>query len=258
MVSCRGTAENVKAIADPGRIVKLYEVFKLVDSIHCVSGDLARVIGRYGAPKHKIFINRPSIDVHYFKRQVPVPDREVPLVLTVGRLVFQKGLVTGVLAIKRLVEKIPALQWVITGDGPDLEELVFHIHQLGLEQNILLTGRKARKEVFDMYQQCDIFFLPSITEGIANVVLEAMSMELPVVSTNAGGLGEVIRNGENGISCAVYDHVAMADALELVCRDKELRRALGREARKTIELGHNLQKYIDVYEEVYGKLADSN
>ena len=54
-----------------------------------------------------------------------------------------------------------------------------------------------------------------------------MSMELPVVSTNAGGLGEVIRNGENGISCAVYDHVIMADALELVCRDKELRRALG-------------------------------
>ena len=78
------------------------------------------------------------------------------------------------------------------------------------------------------------FFLPSITEGIANVVLEAMSMELPVVSTNAGGLGEVIRNGENGISCAVYDHVAMADALELVCRDKELRRALwGRRGKRS-------------------------
>lgn len=255
VVSCRGTAENVKPITDPGRIVKLFEVFKRVDSIHCVSEDLAVVIRRYGAPQEKIFINRPSIDVDYFRRRTPYPDHEVLQILTIGRLVFQKGLVTGILAIRLLVKKFPTLQWVIAGDGPDREELVFHIHLFGLEHNIVLAGRKSRMEIFEMYQQCDIFFLPSISEGIANVVLEAMSMELPVVSTDAGGIGEVIRSGKNGIACPVYDHIAMADALELFYRNREMRASMGRQARKTIEAGHNLTKYIDVYEEVYGDLV---
>lgn len=255
VVSCMGTAENVKPITEPGRIVKMFEVFQAADLIHCVSGHLAGVARQYGAAPQKIFINRPAIDISYFKRKTNYAQHDCIGILSVGRLIFQKGLLNGILVMHSLAKQFPGFKWTIAGDGPGLDELVFHINLFGLNDHIILAGRKTRTEVSELYEHCDIFFLPSISEGIANVVLEAMSMEVPVVAANAGGISEVISSGEDGIVCDVYDHEAMANALYGLCVSYEKRLKMGRNGRKTVEEGYSLERYIDVFEEEYGELV---
>ena len=146
---------------------------------------------------------------------------------------------------------------VIVGDGPDYEELAFAVHALGLQYHVHMPGRKSRQEIFELYDQADIFFMPSVSEGIANVALEAMSMELPVVSSDAGGMCEVIVDGQNGLICPVDNQIAMASALFALINDFGLRKQLGVQARKTIEKEFHINRYIDVFELEYMRLMES-
>jgi glycosyltransferase involved in cell wall biosynthesis len=97
--------------------------------------------------------------------------------------------------------------------------------------------------------------LPSVSEGIANVVLEAMAMEIPVVSSSAGGIKEVIINNVNGVLCENYDYKSMAEALHALSIDFDKRKCLGKRGRKTIEESFSLDRYIDVFEQQYYELT---
>ena len=162
----------------------------------------------------------------------------------------------GLMAVYELSKQFENFTWKIAGEGADMEEMIFHINELNLNDKVELLGKKTKYEIRDLYEQSDIFFLPSVCEGIANVVLEAMSMELPVVSSNAGGMQEAISNGANGLLFANYDHGSMAAELFDLCKDFELRKALGIVARKTAVEQFSLKRYIDVFEAEYQKLID--
>lgn len=258
MVSCRGTAENVLSITEPGRPEKLHELFEKTDSIHCVSGALALKIKRFGALPEKIFINRPAINIHFFKKEKS--KRKVnPTVkiLSVGRMVFQKGYMLGLLAMAVLREQFENFTWVIAGDGPGKEELLFTINKLKLNDRVQLVGRKNLPEIKKLYDEADIFFLPSVCEGIANVVLEAMAMELAVVSSDCGGMEEVITNDHDGLLCENYNYHKYAAALLELCLHQEKRWRLGWQARKRIESEFSLERFIDAYELAYRQLIDA-
>jgi colanic acid/amylovoran biosynthesis glycosyltransferase len=115
------------------------------------------------------------------------------------------------MAMQKLKNEGINFSWKIVGDGPLKEELLYHIHALQLQDCVELVGKKNRDEILDLYNNVDVFLLSSVYEGIANVCLEAMSMELPVVSTKSGGMEEVIIHGENGFLCEVYDVDSMAE-----------------------------------------------
>lgn len=257
-VSCQGTAENVKPLTEPGRIKNLYTVFRQADRIHCVSAHMQTQVMHYGAQPEKIFVNRPAVNPVFFYNKHPKPPRPETIILSVGRLIFQKGFVTGVLAVYEVVKKHPGVHWIIAGDGPDQEEITYAIHEKGLTRNVQLVGRKTQQAILALYASADIYLLPSVSEGIANVVLEAMSMELPIVSTDAGGMCEVIRHGENGMICPVDDYICMADALCTLVNDAALRRRLGNAARKTIVQDYHISRYIDIFEQEYLQQKDQN
>src|SRR5258706_1569808 len=202
MVSCLGTAENIKALTETGRTKQLNELFSSSDKIHCVSDNMAETIMNYGAQSEKIFVNRPAVDIGFFSRQKPYLQKHKLYIFSAGRLVFQKGFVIGLFAINELKKKFPGFIWKIAGDGPKMEELLLHIHALGLTEHVDLVGKKNKDEMYALYEEADIFFLPSVSEGLANVVLEAMAMELPVVSSDAGGMSEAITHNKDGmLSC---------------------------------------------------------
>ncbi len=255
VVSCLGTAENVKPITEEGRIEKLRSLFNNVDRIHCVSQKMAETIKQYGANCEKIFVNHPAADTKIFSRKKEYIANEQIKILSVGRLVFQKGFLMGILAVAELKKKFENFYWAIIGEGPEKEQLLFHINALGLNDQVQLVGKKIRNEIIHFYEESDIFFLPSVSEGLANVVLEAMAMKLPVVSSINGGIEEVISNGENGILCENYDVISMAQQLFELCINFEKRKQLGLCARKTIEKNFDIKRYIDVYEEEYYRLA---
>jgi colanic acid/amylovoran biosynthesis glycosyltransferase len=108
----------------------------------------------------------------------------------------------------------------------------FHIHELKLQNHIVLHGKKNKNEVSDWINKSDIFLLTSVYEGIPNVVLEAMAMELPVVTTKSGGVDEVIEHGVDGFIAPLYDIETVSNLLEKFIQDKQLALTMGKAARQ--------------------------
>lgn len=259
VVSCRGTAEKVKPLTEVKRKERLASLFTEVDSIHCVSKDMAGTIEKYGAKRQKIFVNTPAIDASFFQRKREYQDRDQQFsVLTIGRFTFQKGYLVGLLAMKKLKQDGLNFKWLIVGDGPQSEEIIYHRHALNLEDNVELLGKKNRDQILELYNEVDIFLLPSVYEGIANVCLEAMAMELPVVSTKSGGMEEVITHGHDGLLCEVYEPAAIVHQIQNIATDFPLRKQLGLNARRTIVNNFTLKKQVDVFEEQYRRLVNNN
>jgi colanic acid/amylovoran biosynthesis glycosyltransferase len=127
-----------------------------------------------------------------------------------------------------------------------------------LQDCVELLGKKNRDEILELYNNADVFLLPSVYEGIANVCLEAMSMELPVVSTKSGGMEEVIVHGQNGLLCEVYDVDSIAENVKWLTQNRDLLKELGVQARKTIIESFTISRQVDVFEEQYSKLMKDN
>jgi colanic acid/amylovoran biosynthesis glycosyltransferase len=222
IISCLGTAENVKTVTEMDRKSKLISIFQKTDLIHAVSYDMKDKIEKLKVAPGKIFVNHPAVDTDYFKYTTSNRSGSTPItILSVGRLVFQKGFMIGLKAIEVLAKKNTVFKWMVIGDGPEREELLFNINLLNLDGCVTLAGRKTKEEIKGFYEKADIFFLPSVTEGMANVVLEAMSMQLPVVSSDCGGMPEVIQHEENGMLCENYNFKQMGEALFQLYIDSE-------------------------------------
>jgi colanic acid/amylovoran biosynthesis glycosyltransferase len=254
VVSCRGTAEKVKPFTEPGRKEQLQLLFTSVDAIHCVSQDMVETIRQYCNSSANIFVNRPSIDITYFQRTLPKPNNKTFQILSIGRFTFQKGYLIGLMAAQQMKAAGVDFVWHIVGDGPLREAIIFHIHTLGLQNQVKLLGKKNRNEVFDLYQQADVFLLSSVYEGIANVVLEAMAMELPVVSTKSGGLEEVIESGVDGFLADVYNHEQLATQLMQLQSNATLRESMGQKARQKIEAAFTINRQASEFEQQYRHL----
>jgi len=257
IISCRGTAEKVRLQIDEKLKEKYTYLFNEADAIHCVSEDMRNTILPYCSQSEKIFVNFPSVDTAKFKRTKPYTPQTVATILSVGRLNFQKGYLNGLLAVSELKKKGVIFRWIIVGEGKQREEIIFHIHQMQLQDFVVLAGIKNSDEIIELHQQADIFFLPSFSEGIANVVLEAMSMEMPVVSTRCGGMDEVITHGINGLLADVYDHETLAACMFQLMDNFELRRIMGQAARKRVLEQFTMERQTDVFENVYKGLLSN-
>ncbi|NNV56593.1 glycosyltransferase family 4 protein [Limnovirga soli] len=254
VVSCRGTAEKVKLLSDTTRQQQIRLLFNQAAAIHCVSADMQQTIAPYCNEPGKIFVNFPSIDTLQFKRRFSYKQRSPVTILSVGRFNFQKGYLTGLLAMQCLAKAGLAFQWVLVGDGPMKEELLFHINQLSLNDYVQFAGSKTREQLLKQLHDTDIFFLPSVYEGIANAALEAMSMEVPVVSTKSGGMAEVITHGVNGMLAEVYDHLALAAHLELLINNFAMRQSIGAAGRTRVAEQFTIQMQTAVFQTKYQQL----
>ena len=252
--SCRGSAEKVKILTEPKRAEKLQQAINIASAVHCVSNDMKLTIAPYCSNLEKVFINRPAIDASFFSPNKQPSGFNGVSVLSIGRFTFQKGYLIGILAIKKLIDKGFSIQWNIIGDGSQMEEMIFHIHELKLQNHIVLHGKKNKNEVSDWINNSDIFLLTSVYEGIPNVVLEAMAMELPVVTTKSGGVDEVIEHGVDGFIAPLYDIETVSNLLEKFIQDKQLALTMGKAARQKILAEYTLERQLKVFEEAYQKI----
>ncbi|MCU0320981.1 MAG: glycosyltransferase family 4 protein [Chitinophagaceae bacterium] len=257
VLSCRGSAEKVKVLTEPNRAQYLQLAIDSITAVHCVSNDMKSTIAPYCKHQEKVFVNRPAIDASFFSPNKKDVDFNGVMVLSIGRFTFQKGYLIGILAIKKLIEKGFPIQWNIIGDGPQMEEMIFHIHELQLQEHIILHGKKNKNEVSDWMNKSDIFLLTSVYEGIPNVVLEAMAMELPVVTTKSGGVDEVIEHGVDGFIAPLYNIDAISSLLEQFINDKQLANSMGKAARKKVLASYTLERQLTVFQEAYHKIIQS-
>lgn len=149
------------------------------------------------------------------------------LFLFVGRLAVEKDLDVLLKAWDTAKASIPDAQLIITGDGPMMEEL-----RQTADPAVIFTGYRHGEELAEIYAASDVFVFPSTTETFGNVVLEAMASGLPVIAAEAGGVKNLIRDGDNGLACRPRNYLDLAAAILKMAQNKPLRKKIGRQARQ--------------------------
>lgn len=164
-----------------------------------------------------------------------------PLILSVGQLKEKKGFGDLIEACRLLRERGVRFGCEIVGDGPLRASLATRIAELQLGSQVRLTGALVHDAVIDRYRQATVFALPCVTgadgdrDGIPNVILEAMAMGLPVVSTRHSGIPEAVQDGRSGLLVPTGDPQALADAIAHLIEDQVLRDRLGRRGRQRVK-----------------------
>lgn len=163
-----------------------------------------------------------------------------PVLLAVGQLKEKKGFAFLLEACRILKDRGYIYKCEIVGDGPLRSQLEAQLRQLSLEDTVMLSGALPHQEVIRRYRQSHVFVLPCVVagdgdrDGIPNVILEAMAMELPVVSTDHSGIPEVLEDGVNGLMVPPGDYVALADALAGLLEHRDLRKRMGERGREMV------------------------
>ena len=137
-------------------------------------------------------------------------------------------------ALRELKNEFADLRCRIVGEGEELGRLQGLARELGIAERVEFLGRRTRIEVAELLRESMIFVLPSRYEGLGCVYLEAMATGIPAIACRGQGIGEVIRDGENGFLIAEQDWRALAGLLRTLIQRPELRQAIGVAARKTI------------------------
>ena len=156
-----------------------------------------------------------------------------PLIVAVGRLIAKKGFADLIRACGLLVERGRLVQCEIIGEGPLENELRAQIDQLNLQDRVALSGAKPQREVRQRLAAASVFVLPSVLDAeggmdnLPTVIMEAMATGLPVISTDIGGIPEMLIQNETGFLVRPGDAGALAGAIEKVIDDRLLAQRLG-------------------------------
>ena len=167
--------------------------------------------------------------------------KTVPFILSVGRFVEKKGFSYLVQACRILKDRGYAFQCRLIGEADDQTDHIKQlVRELTLEDTVFLDGPVTQEELTQIYKECTIFALPcqilanGDRDGIPNVLVEAMAMEIPVVSTDISGIPELIEHRLDGLLVPQKDAAALAGALEELLRDPSLCRQLGQNGRDKV------------------------
>lgn len=191
------TAYGQRQIVDAGQ---------RANGLLAVSGALACDMAALGLPAGKIRVHHTGVDLDLFRPQPRKPGP--PLLLTAGYLIERKGQALVIDALRHL----PDARLLIAGDGPDRPQLTAQIAALGLQNRVSLLGSVPHAELPALFSAADVMVLPSASEGLANVWVEALACGTPIVIPDVGGAREVVDRPAAG-RLAPRDPKAIADAV---------------------------------------------
>jgi glycosyltransferase involved in cell wall biosynthesis len=161
----------------------------------------------------------------------------------------QKGHQYLITAAAEVVERYPNVRFVFVGDGILRAELERLVDNLKLKDKILFLG--FRHDVDELLHTFDIFVLPSLYEGLPNVVLEAMACGKPVIATAVDGSPEAITDGVSGILVPPKDSDALSKAILHLLENKKMRVEMGKKSRKKVTDYFSLEKQMQQFQILY-------
>ncbi len=227
--------------------------------INAVSGDtkkwLLKVYGRKGIA-NKIRIIPGGVDLDTFNRNSPIKIIEKKYHIEGKKVVIFSGKLTAKKGVQYLIKAAPKIKGeiFIIGDGEErknLENLAKEIKTKNV--NFLgYFGPESKKEFQEFYRRADVFVFPSIwDEPLGLVALEAMASSTPVVASKKGGIPLAVKNNVNGFLVRARSAKAIAEKVNLLLKNEELRQKMGEEARKIVEEKFNWNKIAQRFHENY-------
>jgi len=191
--------------------------YRQASHVIAISNKVRDVLLQDSIPSEKISVVRSGVDLKRFKTIKPIPKENLGLnpngvvVGQVAALAPHKDQSTFLKAISHLRDRVPGLQVVIVGEGPLREELENLSSALELHYIVRFTG--FREDSLSILKSFDVFCLSSKDEGLGTSILDAMALGVPVVATRAGGIPEMVMDGESGYLAPPQDPRALADVL---------------------------------------------
>jgi glycosyltransferase involved in cell wall biosynthesis len=209
-----------------------------------VSQAFARQLCSRGVPSSRIMVLHNAIDPDWCRKPdtqdsgaaelIPWMSGGEKLVLAVGRLSKEKAFPDLVAAVGRLKETRPDLSFklAIVGEGLERGNIEEAVRRAGLEKQVHLVGHV--NDVRPYYRAADLLAISSLSEGSPNALLEAMAAGVPVVSTDVGGIPEIVSHRQTAFLVSAQDSAALADAIGLMLSDRALAEDMARRARELI------------------------
>jgi colanic acid/amylovoran biosynthesis glycosyltransferase len=201
----------------------------------------------------KLVVARLGVDAMLFSPLPKAIDLDVFEILCVGRLTPAKGQHLLIDAIDRLAQQDRRVRLRLVGSGPDEASLRKCAARTASPASIVFEGAVNQDRIRSIYATADVFCLPSFAEGLPVVLMEAMAMQIPCVSTSITGIPELIRDGVDGLLVPAADLDALVWALERLINDGELRERLAKNGRARIlehyDLARNVKALASIFTE---------
>lgn len=215
---------------------------------------------RLRVPERRIHLVHNAIDTKEFSRQLSKEKAKEALearanrflIGSVGRLSPEKGFLDLIDVVKGLQDSGNPIDLWIAGDGPQRTDLQSRIEALGLQQSVRLLGQLSDTKIF--YQAMDLFVLNSIREGLPNVILEAMALEVPTIATRIAGIPDLIRDQETGLLISPSDCYGLKDAIYKAMGEKDQGQEMCRAARQLIESEYSFDSRMAKVARIYDSM----
>jgi len=197
-----------------------------------------------------------GIDVSEYPRSEG--EKKKNIIVSVGRLIRMKGFDYLIRACRVIKDKVD-FKCLIIGDGPQYKYLSQLIENYGLKDKIILKGVIDNSALKDVLKDAKVFVLPSVwdnnegQDGIPLVLIEAMALGVPVISTKISGIPELIKDRETGILIELENTHLFAEKIVEVMRDKQLQNKLSSNARRKVEREFNLSKSVELLIKVFAE-----
>ncbi|NTV31412.1 glycosyltransferase [candidate division WWE3 bacterium] len=206
-----------------------------------------------GIPSNKITIIPPGIDTNRF---IPHDNsNEEIIIITTGNLIKRKAVEKLIWLVSQLVNINKPVKLMIVGDGPERNNLVKLVNQLGLCEKVIFVGHVSNDKIHEYYSKAHIFMSLSISESWGQMYLEALSSGLPIITVDNGGSASIVDHGINGYIFSQDDYQNLLHFLTLLVNNDELRNKMSIEARKkAIEKFDWDKSIIPQYLVLYNKL----
>ena len=234
--------------------------YRQVDCFLCASEAIRQMLIGDGVPAARAVTVHEGIDLGRVDSAPPANlhadlwlPHQAPIVGNVAALVAHKGQRHLIEAARLVRPQVPDARFVIAGEGelrPALERQIKDHH---LEKHVLLAG--FRPDVLSVHKGFDIFVMSSVTEGLGTSLLDAMAAGKPVVATTAGGIPEVVIDGETGFLVPPRDHDAMAGAIVTLLKDDALRHRMGKAGRVRVQTVFSAERMVQETLRVYERVA---
>ena len=225
----------------------LAEKIRAADFLCCISSFARSQLMMLSPYEHwsKFVVSPLGVDPEIF---APKPERAAPEtfeILCVGRLTPAKGQHILIDAVERLTHEGRRVRLRLAGSGPDEASLREHAVRSAAGECVVFEGAINQDRIRDFYAAADAFCLPSFAEGVPVVLMEAMAMELPCVTTHIAGIPELIRDGIDGLLAPPSDLDALANALARLMDDAELRQRMGKSGRARVVEHFDLRRSVE-------------
>jgi glycosyltransferase involved in cell wall biosynthesis len=228
------------------------------DMVVCISDYARSQLMRASASESwpKLRVVHCGIDCDRFDAE-PAPGGSGRLdVLFVGRLVADKGPQLALEAVHLARAQGRDARLTLVGDGPERNRLERRASELGLGDVVSFEGSVGQDRIRDYYSECDVFCLPSFAEGVPIVLMEAMAMRRPVVTTTVMGIPELVEDGENGLLVRPGRVDELADAMIRLADEPDLRVRLGAAGRRRVMGDFEIGRSAQALERLFSAVTD--